>query len=130
MQYIFPVRLPEFNIPISYERFSYPRSRKTDKEPKDWFFFKAHTVGCNRRIRIRFWDAGTEAAQYTSAVLITSPKRDKAFILTKKDRKLGLKKKKVRGGTKWWVRQIKKRVGGEEEEISRVKKTDGHLGGS
>lgn len=60
-------------------------------------FFKARTVGCNRRIRIRFWDARIKAALYTSAVLITSPKRDKAFILTNKQKKkknhteLGLK---------------------------------------
>ena len=57
-------------------------------------FFKARTVVCNRRIRIRFWDARIEAALYISAVLITSTMRDKAFILTNKQKKyteLGLK---------------------------------------
>lgn len=47
-------------------------------------FFKARTVGCNRRIRIRFCDAQIKTAQDISAVLITSPERDKAFILAKK----------------------------------------------
>ena len=57
-------------------------------------FFKACTVGRNRRIRIRFWDARIEVAQNTSAVLITSPKRDRAFILTKKYTELSLEEKK------------------------------------
>lgn len=47
-------------------------------------FFKARTVGCNRRIRIRFCDAQIEAIQDLSTVLITSPEGDTAFCLTKK----------------------------------------------
>lgn len=47
-------------------------------------FFKARTVGCNRRIRIGFGDARIETVQDISTVLITSPEGDTAFILTKK----------------------------------------------
>lgn len=61
---------------------------------------KTCTVGCSRRIRIRYWDARREAAQYPSAVLITLPKTDKACILTHTQIIIKRKKKKkeVRGG--------------------------------
>lgn len=70
-------------------------------------------------------------AQYTSIELITSPKRDKAFILRKKYTELGLKKK-------LFFERIAERVSKTTKgklyvlgvEISRVKKTDLLLGGA
>lgn len=71
-------------------------------------------------------------AQYTSTELITSPKRDKAFILRKKYTELGLKKKI------FFFERIAERVSKTNKgkvcvlgvEISRVKKTDLLLGGA
>lgn len=69
-------------------------------------------------------------AQYTSTQLITSPKRDKAFILTKKYTELSLRKKKIERTEKRVSKTNKGKVCVGGAGISRVKTTDVLLGGA